>query len=100
MAGTGVRKEKATEKGRIYARCPGCAWPLEFRCVARGRPPSPTVETRALGDPSSLAWVLNLSFCFRAPCLSCGLTFSPGQKLRSSAPQSLGNTADAECELM
>lgn len=64
------------------------------RCAACGRPPA--VET------STLAWVPNLWFCFHAsrqPVCPAVLT-SQGEKLRSWAPQSLGNILDSECELM
>lgn len=59
------------------------------------------VDTRVLGDQSSLAWVLNISFCFHAPPLPprtylTMATFSPGEELGSSAPRSLCNISDSE----
>ena len=35
----GIGKEKAMEKGLVFACCPGCAWLQKFSCTAQGRPP-------------------------------------------------------------
>ena len=55
MTVKGIGKEKAMEKGLVFACCPGCAWLQKFRA---GHPTMKGREGRALGNQSSLAWVL------------------------------------------
>lgn len=57
-------KEKATEKGQVYAHCPGHALPQssDGQPVA-GHPP----WERGHRGTERLAWALNLCFCFHAP---------------------------------